>query len=162
MEITTAFDIGQEVWHVFSRIQREVEKCSLCEGAGQVKLVGVKKYVKCPKCWGHGERESGEQYQQHVVSHTSLTIGQVRVEVEGPTGGDSYRNRGYAVDHSNMGPRSQKRDERYMATQTGVGSGTLYWAKDLFATREEAEAEALSRTTASIESVNRYDEVAVA
>ena len=59
-----------------------------------------------------------------------LTLGQVRVEVTNSPGYDSQ--------FDNF--KAQKgRKESYMAVETGIGSGYVYNAEDLYATEEEAQ-----------------------
>lgn len=158
MQIETKFAIGDEVWHVWGRVRRETERCTLCQGAGQVRVVGTEDTVSCPKCWGKGENESGEQHVDYTVSRTPLTIGLVRVAVEGPTRGDQSHAHS-PIDMSNMGPRSAKRTEEYMAVETGVASGSVYKLEDLFATKDEAVAEAKLRTSLSRAAITRYERV---
>lgn len=158
MEIVTEFEIGQKVWHVWNRIEREVGPCSICGGAGKVPVVGVGELIGCPKCYGKGETADGEQFVRTMVRDAPMTVGKVEVSIEGPTyGRDGFES--WDEDQHNMGPRSQKREERYMMVETGVGSGTLYYARDLFATLEEAEAEARRRTESSQAGIGRYHEV---
>lgn len=161
MELETKFGIGDEVWNVWDRPRREVEKCSVCGAAGKVRVLGSEELVSCPKCYGKGEAESGETYVEHVVVHAAMTVGKVTVAVEGPTYGDPGRAgaTSSSIDTSNMGPRSYKREETYMCVETGVGSGRVYHAHNLFATRAEAEAEAAARTASSLDSIRRYDVV---
>lgn len=159
MELTTKYDIGQQVWRVWDRIEREIETCSICGGAGKVPVVGIGDLITCPKCYGKGEMQSGEQFVRTLVSREPFTIGQIQLMIEGPTYGRDDDRQLWEVDRSNMGPRSEKREERYMCVETGVGSGSIYYAKELFPSLEEAEEEARRRTKESQDGIRRYDEV---
>ena len=67
-----------------------------------------------------------------------LTIGQVRVEVtdsDGIEGEDTFSNY--------MAKKGTK--EQYMCVETGIGTGTIHNAIDLFASKAKAEQEAKYR-----------------
>lgn len=82
----------------------------------------------------------------HSWKHTSpigpLTIGQVQKTLTDSPG----------ISHEtvfdNYMPQ-QSTEERYMCVETGIGTGTAYYAQDLFLTEQEAQAALLALTEQS-------------
>ena len=119
------FQIGNVVYRAWSSYNAQWEKCADCGGTGEVKVVTAKEEYQapCPYCgmevYGfHGVRGHVQVYA-HRAYVERLTIGQVTVQA---------RKDEYKVE--------------YMCEETGVGSGTIHSEERLFATREEALADA--------------------
>lgn len=145
MNIETTFDLGDTVFHAFGRIGRVTQRCELCNGAGKVPIVGVDTLISCPKCFGKGENDDGEQFKEWVVSRGPMKVGQVRVFRHAP------------ATASEWGGAARREDEEaYMCEETGVGSGTIYHAVDLFHTREAAELACQERNATNLAAANRY------
>lgn len=130
MRINTAFDVGQVVYAVRSELAESWVPCGFCAASSRV--VGANGETRpCPVCYGRGGRR--EWFAQARRLTGTLTIGQVRVAVTqspGLEGEETFRN--YMPQETHV--------EKYMAVETGVGSGTVWKAADLFATRDEAQA----------------------
>ncbi len=122
MKIETKFDLGQAVWLVKKLQHTTYIPCPGCAGHGDILLVD-RTTGRCPKCYGRKTRIDVAHAAWHVTG--PMTIGNVRVSL--------------------FGVQSTEDERRYMCHETGVGSGTLWREPDLFATREEAEAEAGKR-----------------
>ena len=74
----------------------------------------------CPDCWGRGYTVREEEVERGTIRN--LTLGQVNLEVT-----------------------TTALRERYMAVETGIGSGTIWGVEQLFTTYEKAvEAARLS------------------
>jgi hypothetical protein len=115
--IVTKFDIGDKVWHPSVTTKQEKHPCPDCLGTRKWQAIspaGRGYIVECPRCSTTylSNRDLSLSYATATGSVHQMTIGQVRFE-DGP---------------------------RYMCHETGVGSGSVYYETDLFATKEEAEA----------------------
>lgn len=124
MIIETKFSIGDVVYFATTTTEVKQHDCPDCLGTRKWKAVspaGLEYEFPCPRCTGHyrSERRLTLQYTQFAPAVRPLTIGSVQANT-------------YADDGN-----------RYMAQETGVGSGSLYYERDLFAT----EAEALQAAT---------------
>lgn len=141
MQIPTKFELGQQVYRITRETVSEFEWCKFCDAEhttdilwrGQIRGADGSKKT-CPECWGHGGKKVNHQ-QEWQVYPTPLTLGQVEVK---------YRKAYHAPtpsEFSNYGSQEALTEERYMAYETGIGSGSLWSADMLFATIEEAQAE---------------------
>lgn len=120
MNITTKFSLGDVVTAINRGNRQEWVDCPLCLGTGDITVSESATIRRCPECYG----KKGKTYwreEQWTTRHTS-TIGKVNIELYG----DEY-------DGTDR--------EQYMLASTGVGSGTLWPVDQLWATREEAQAE---------------------
>ncbi len=125
MKIETKFDLGQAVWLVKEYPKHVTIPCPGCEGRGDIPLADGTS-GRCPKCYGNKTKVNVASVDWHVDG--PMTIGNVRVSLFGVPNEDEHED-----------------ERRYMCHETGVGSGTLWREPDLFATRQEAEAEAVMR-----------------
>ena len=123
MELTTKFNLGQTVYPINCYSEKIIETCAVCNGSKNITLVDDESY-RCPKCYGNGNLTSYGANIYHVGEATM--IGKVDVE--------KYF-------------KPNKGDDRikYMLYSTGIGSGTLWDEKDIFATEEDASAECEKR-----------------
>ncbi len=117
--ITTKFSIGDTVYHAWTTTERKRHPCPDCLGARvwPAKSPAGREYqFDCPRCSTSyvSDRDLSLDYSVFAPSVNSLTIGQVRAQA----GSDEQT--------------------QYMCRETGIGSGTLYYEKDLFATEAEA------------------------
>lgn len=114
MNIETRYNLGDTVWHLRTWNARKAITCPLCSGAGKVQIGETDRTTYCPDCNTRGRITTTEQQTSAEISR--LTIGQVRAEVSGA--------------HTVV---------EYMAHETGVGSGSIYYEPDFYPTREDAE-----------------------
>lgn len=113
MEFNSKFKINQYVWAVTYSTLETHEKCDACNGVGWVVLGDGKEY-QCPKCNGEGYIH-GYLDQEYRISFKSQ-VGKVTIEQTE----DGYK-------------------ETYMLKATGVGSGQIWDASQLFASQKEAQ-----------------------
>lgn len=126
--LTTKFDVGQTVWYANTTTQEFQHKCPDCNDtrAWEAKSpAGGVFAIPCPRCSvqysAHDELRL--KYTQFVPSVRALTVGQIKAST---AVGDDW-------DAGNS----------YMCHETGIGSGSVYRERDLFATQEEAHAVSL-------------------
>jgi hypothetical protein len=133
MQITTRFSIGDTVVPIAPRTETVSDPCPACEGAGTLALVrgGT---VRCTAkgCYD-GKVTRQEIHPWAVRADLSSTVGRVSAV-------QSCQE--HAPDM--LGAL----DIRYMLFSTGVGSGTMWRERDLFATDEEARSECARRNAA--------------
>jgi len=118
--ITTKFSIGDTVYHAWTTTERKQHPCPDCLGAREweAKSPAGRAYkFACPRCGGgyQRDRDLSLDYSVFTPSARRLTIGQVEAKAGGP-----------------------ESENRYMCQETGVGSGSVYYERDLFATEAEA------------------------
>lgn len=145
--LTTKFGLGQRVWKVCSTTETIQLPCRFCRGRGWLDTKGANeesRQVPCPECNGHAVVNLGSWPEWRVESDP-LQIAMIRLAVfdrSGADNGERWDNRNPA----SVARLHEHDEENYMAWSTGVGSGTVHHAEDLFAAREEAEEEAERRT----------------
>lgn len=132
MKIETKFSNGDTVYAARQDYGPDsLTDCPECHGKGSFGIEG--KPFQRLKCTGFRCRDGKIQAYALKPYATKLTIGQVRVQITdspGQPGGSEWDN--YRAQHG--------REERYMAIETGIGSGSLHDADGLFRTEEEAVA----------------------
>lgn len=151
MNIETRYDPGDVVWHVSDRMELRFDPCGKCNASGKVAALmpGESVLVDCPRCRGRGEQPSEEKFLNPTVKGP-LTLGQVRVKINPETEGAlGYRH--YDVGMHSHGPQPARREETYMAVETGIDSGSIYHAHDLFPSPQAAHDEAESRRIGSLQ-----------
>jgi DnaJ-class molecular chaperone len=114
MDIKTKFDIGQTVYAVNKRHRIVKNRCDICNGKGRY-IINEQYSTVCPKCSGEGFFE--ENYGMMYDIFTKSSVGKIIVE-----------------EHYKKG-----RKEKYMLKGTGIDSGALWTAEELFASKEEAK-----------------------
>lgn len=134
--LKTKFDLGDLAWHLTRDTENLVLPCRFCRGSKWLPVegpAGASRSVPCPECKGGGSVSLGT-WPEWRVEGPQLQIGRIEVRV---------------YDHTVERPEHSvpiEDEESYMAVSTGLGSGSVYRVADLFADREEAEEEAVSRT----------------
>lgn len=118
--ITTKFSIGDTVYHAYTMTERKQHPCPDCLGSRkwEAKSPAGREYqFACPRCGSDYQSDSNLNlhYSVFTPAMRRLTIGQV----EAHAGGSESKN-------------------RYMCHETGIGSGSVYYEQDLFATEAEA------------------------
>lgn len=130
MNITSRFNINQQVWSISKEQTREWQKCGPCDGTGNVVLKDGKERI-CPECYGRLGKYIYKDCEWQVGS--MMTIGKVRVEITNFQKDDTFDNIGhYRGDGHNV------QSEDYMMYETGIGSGSIWHMDKLFASSEEA------------------------
>lgn len=124
------FAIGDLAYALTLYRENVTRTCPVCDGAGDVEVSGSEYRARCPEpaC------RRGKIVTSANVLHASirmLTIRQVRTETTARAN-RAIDSRVVLVDH----------EVGYMASETGVGSGTVWPEDRLFATREDAAARA--------------------
>lgn len=144
MIIETKYSIGDVVWLATTRTETKRMPCPDCNGTKKWKATspaGAEYEFNCPRCSArHGPNHPLTlDYTQFTGSTQRLTVGQVRTSTgdEGAT---------------------------YMCCETGVGSGSIYYERDLFLTKEEAQAAADAKAAVQNDGAvpwvkKQYDEV---
>ena len=113
------FDIGQRVFIIGRSQKQQYKKCEHCNGTGWLKTL-VDEKILCPKChFGSNIKYDPIQYN---VEDGFFTIGQQRVYIS-----------------------KSKTEEQYMCDESGIGSGTIYYVKNIFKTKKEAQEECNKR-----------------
>jgi hypothetical protein len=128
--ITTKYGVGDVVWHAGQTTTQQSHPCPDCLGSREwiaTSPAGGKFPVSCPRCSTsyQANHKLSIKYAQWTPTTNRRTIGSVRA--------DTYSDRG----------------AEYMCHETGVGSGSIYYEKDLFETQEAALAAALARCAVS-------------
>lgn len=111
--INSKFKVGQRVYAVVNSTLTKHVTCPACNGEHKIKLKNGQLY-DCPECYGLGFKTETEP-EAYRIAYRS-TVGKVQVVI--------YEDR---------------YEETYMIKATGVGSGQVWKANDLFATKQEAE-----------------------
>lgn len=146
MNITTKYDLGQEVWTIRIEQERTQLPCKFCRGEKRVRVEspsGDYDYADCPRCKGYVPQVEVVAIPTWVLGR-KLTIGQVRVHVT-----DSPGRPGEAR-FDNFKQQSG-REEDYMCVETGIGSGNIHDVSKLFPTEAMAQEEADERNEAIAE-----------
>lgn len=121
--IETKFGMGDVVWHATTTVEHKKHPCPDCLGSRKWEAkspAGGTFSFDCPRCANNymNNQALSLGYSEHTPAVSRLTIGLVRT-FDGYDGG-----------------------HRYMAHETGIGSGALYDEDRLFATEEEAKQHA--------------------
>jgi hypothetical protein len=130
MNITTKFNLGDTVYFAFVDKVTKSTPCTACGGNKMLEVVPItgKPYmVDCRDCSGTGRND----FIDLAPGARKLTLGQVTVCVVNSLGLDGEDT------FDNYKPQSSY-GERYMAVETGIGSGSVYNGEDLFSFEYEA------------------------
>lgn len=146
--LTTKFSLGDQVWKIYCDRETIKLPCRDCLGTGWVRaqLAGDRtEKVRCPRhTSGNGMAtvHLGTWPEWRVGAPLVIGMIQLRVVDRSRHKEDSHR------PLTNRDPdRVMAEDaENYMAWESGIGTGTIHYAEDLFGTPEEAEEEAERRT----------------
>ncbi|MBN7804864.1 hypothetical protein JZX86_05735 [Agrobacterium rosae] len=117
--IQTKFAIGDVVYHASTRLDAKQHPCPDCKGERKWKAIspaGSEYDFSCPRCCSsfHGNSDLSLRYQAFSPAVSKLTIGSIRVDT------------------------ADERGNSYMCVETGVGSGNVYYERDMFSTEDEA------------------------
>jgi hypothetical protein len=125
MNIETKFDLGDTVYPVRECRKDHIETCEVCSGSGVVTVQESGKKIKCDECCGDGVKKSNLPNGYYFLGDSVGSVGKIEPE---------YYDKRYLRDgyHKNR--------IKYMLSSTGVGSGSIWYEDQLFASAEEAEA----------------------
>jgi hypothetical protein len=133
MKFETKFNFHDRVWHIWQNQDKKWIDCSFCGGTGSITGVDQKKRM-CPDCYGgKGKHQS---FALKWMVRGQLTIGKINIEATAKSDGLDPNS-----IFTNFGPQRGSYKESYMCLETGIGSGTIYYAETLFRTEEEAQDE---------------------
>jgi len=131
MLIKTKYSNGDTVYLISKRFEQIITDCGFCNGTGRITGADGQTDT-CPKCYGRRIIISSRPMKW--LYDKRLTIGRVEVKIvdsqglDGETTFDNYK-------------AQQSREEKYMAIETGIGTGSVWSVENLFSTQEEAQAE---------------------
>ncbi len=134
MILQSKYDLNQEVYVIQKDHKQEWIKCPACGGNGHVTLLNGDR--TCPECYGRAGHYVNRQLEWQVKG--MLTIGQIRHEITNIEPDDIFDNVGHYKEGNT---KTKVQYMQYMAYETGVGSGTLYYEDKLFPTLDDAEIE---------------------
>ena len=134
MNIVTKYNFGDVVWNIWQELLKKFTPCEFCAGTGSISGANGESRA-CPECYRNCGKYVSTTEGWTVSPDNSLTIGRISYEetCEYLDGEDSPA--------CNYGHQKRDVKEHYMCRQTGIGTGTFYFAENLFPTREEAQAE---------------------
>jgi RecJ-like exonuclease len=129
MKIETKFSLEDKVFIIHKHGNYQFVTCKACQGNGGVEIKGNK--FQCTVCYGKGGQKEWvpEKWQ---VTYKNTKVGRVTVEK-------------YSEEYYQNYPEERQREIRYMVAATGIGSGNVWYEKDVFKTLKEAEAECAKR-----------------
>lgn len=135
--ITTKYSMGDVVYLAGTTTEHRQRPCPDCLGSRKWEArspAGGEFTFACPRCSTRysDKDELSLAYMAHAPLVTRLTIGSIQV---------------------NTAPGSWDTGARYMANETGVGSGSVYKEDDLFASEEDALTSAKARALSADQSV---------
>lgn len=147
--IKTKFDLGSQVWRIYSDTETIRLPCQFCRGKGWVRAEGAGEQVEQVQCPRHSSMAATVglgSWPEWKVVETEMIIGSVEVRYfdhSQEREGDDGRRTG----KSNRDNRWVREDEeKYMCWATGVGSGSVFRVDELFEDPEIAAEEAERRT----------------
>jgi|688.fasta_scaffold614313_1 hypothetical protein len=129
MKLETKFSIGDYVYIIHKHGQNKHVPCKTCGGKGGITFEGNR--FECVNCYGNGGKDEWipEKWQ---VTHKKTKVGNVRVEM-------------YDEKYYTENPEKREKQISYMVSSTGIGSGSIWYEKEIFKTLKEAEAECKKR-----------------
>ena len=132
MKIETKFNFCDEVIQIGNNKEQIWKPCEFCGGSGNI--TGSDKSNRlCPDCYGN--KGKYEHLPTKWMISQNLTIGEMRIEHRCKCD-DKFDS-----IFDNYGPQTESYKEQYMCYETGIGSGALWPADQLFYTKKEAQSE---------------------
>ena len=134
MRIDTKFDFRDEVYNISWDMKREWVRCGFCDGTGRMEGKDGSNKM-CTECYGRNGHHKNIKTEWMVKN--KLTIGTINVKIicanEVEDDDDDM--------FDNFGSQTESYHEEYMCYETGIGSGHVWGGDNLFASKEEAQAE---------------------
>ena len=137
MNLTTKFDLGQEVLAISQEHKTVFVPCEHCAGVGEVIVDGAT--YSCQKCYG--QKGNDKSVGMPWAIKFEGRVGQVRAKIEYPADPDD------SLDNMERDETKTESQNEYMLLESGIGSGTIWYEDRLFASRPEAEAECDKRNS---------------
>ena len=134
MNIKTKFNFKEKVYKIFHTTFSEWQNCLCCDGEAQITGKDNKKRC-CPECYGNGGRRI-TTHRGYIVDPVPMTVGEIQIRKRCEHIGADQDN-----IFNNYGNQKAFSEERYMCYETGIGTGTLWPAEDLFYLEKEAQKE---------------------
>lgn len=134
MNIKTKFNFKDKVYPIHRTSMNRWITCSFCNG--ERAITGYNNTSRsCPECYGKGG------YNQHVkkawqINDFFFTIGEVQITKR-------CEHMVEEIDNlfDNYGSQKAKYEEKYMCYETGIGTGTVWLAENLFYSKEKGQEE---------------------
>ena len=139
MDIKTKYSLNDTVYLIRNSPIVHYEKCTACSGDGDITLNDGRSRL-CPECYGKKKFQRNGANRWQIVG--SLRIGQVRAEITNIQPDGMFDNVGGYSEGCTAA------EFQYMAYETGRGSGSIYYERDLLPTHEEAGIECEKRNEA--------------
>lgn len=133
--IQPKYEIGDKVYAGYAHYLQKTRTCPDCLGSAEWPVTipsGEDVVVPCKTCRRGYYSDGKEHYREWAPVVETLHIGSVRIDTADETD-----------------------PVEYMCEETGVGTGRLYKERELFSTREEAEAAAAKKVADSHETMSK-------
>ena len=141
MKFESKFGPKDKVYKISHSKESIWEECKFCDGEGVI--IGKDSSPRsCPVCYGR-KGEMVYKDLKWMVESVPLTIGQIRIEFTPK----STENLSDLFD--NYKAQSENYIESYMCYESGIGSGSVYYLKDLFSSLSAAQAECDKRNSSA-------------
>lgn len=136
MELKTKYSINDTVYLIRKDRKQVVENCPACVGTGSVQLAD--KIIRtCPECYGRCTKTTYLELEWQVKN--TLTIGKVTASIT------NFEKTGYFDNYGEHKEGANEQDNQYMAYETGIGSGAVYYEHDIYPTMAAAMLECETR-----------------
>lgn len=132
MNIKTKYKLNQKVWIINQKRRKEWILCDACNGIGNI-ILRNKEVYSCPICYNR--KGEYKYFEERWEVEGELTLGKVEASLQNIVPDGMFDNRGHYETGRTI------KECRYMAYETGVGSGTCYYEEKLFPTLESAQTE---------------------
>jgi hypothetical protein len=125
MTIKTKFSLEDRVFVIQKFGNNEFVSCQCCEGTGGI--VTEKGKFTCNECHGSGGKYEwvGDKWK---IAYKNTKIGKVYIEM-------------YYEKYYEENPNYRNNGIKYMVTATGIGSGSIWYERDVFKTERQAQLE---------------------
>ena len=130
----TKFDFDQEVYTITRETKTEYTVCSFCSGNKEIKG-NDGRFFNCPSCLGSGNGKSIWSHTEWRPVTTPYRVGYIQIKHT------NEHQEDVDSDASNYGSMKEQYNESYMLRETGIGSGNVYFANDLFESIAAADDE---------------------
>ena len=141
MHFESKFNPNDKVYKISHSRKSTWKTCDFCGGTGGItgKNLSLK---SCPVCYGR-EGEMVYKDLKWIIEPVPLTIGQIRIEFTPK----STENLSDMFD--NYKAQDENYIESYMCYESGIGTGRIYYLKDLFPSISAAQDECDKRNSSA-------------
>jgi len=123
MKLETKFSLGDEVWTLHRRYKSDKVRCPMCHGTGKVTTSNGLN-AKCPESYLDEDTQEWTYTHNVHVNHRTVWVPSIK-----PT----------TVGKVSVRVTATKYEEDYMLAATGIGSGALWHAEDMYLSKKDAE-----------------------